>query len=163
MWSTARPGRGHDDVHAALEHLELVDDGLAAVDGQHVGVELAAVLVDGLGHLHGELAGGHEDEGDGLGGGAGHDALEDGQGEGRGLAGAGGGLAEQVPARDERRDGLGLDRRGLLVAERGERAEQLGAQAQVGERGHAPRQAGRRQGSRMGREGETSVIGGSTG
>ena len=71
MWSMARPGRGHDHVHAALEHLELADDGLAAVDGQHLGAELAAVLVDGLGHLHGELAGGHQHQGDGLGGGAG--------------------------------------------------------------------------------------------
>ena len=136
MWSTARPGRGHDDVDAALEHLELVDDRLAAVDGQHLGVELAAVLVDGLGDLDGQLAGGHEHEGDGLGLGAGHDALEDRQREGRRLAGAGGGLAEQVAAGEDRRDRLGLDRRRLLVAEGGEGAEELGAQAEVGERGH---------------------------
>ena len=62
MWSTARPGVATTTCDAALEDLELVDDRLAAVDGQHVGVELAAVLVDGLGDLDGQLAGGDQDE-----------------------------------------------------------------------------------------------------
>jgi hypothetical protein len=66
-------------------------------------------------------------------GGAGHDALEDGQRERRGLAGAGGGLAEQVSPGEDRRDGLGLDGRGLLVAEGVERPQGLGTQAEAGE------------------------------
>ena len=61
--------------------------------------------------------------------------LEDRQREGGGLAGAGGGLAEQVAALDQRRDRLLLDRRGLLVAERGQRLQQLRPQAEVVEGG----------------------------
>jgi hypothetical protein len=48
---------------------------------------------------------------------AGGQPLQQGQRERRGLAGAGGGLAEQVAALEQRRDGLALDRGGLLVAE----------------------------------------------
>ena len=65
MWSIARPGRGDDDVHAVAQGAELAADRLAAVDRQHPGAELAAVAVHRLGHLHGELAGRHEHEGDG--------------------------------------------------------------------------------------------------
>ena len=61
------------------------------------------------------------------------DALQRRQGERRGLAGARGRLAEQVVAGDQVRDGLALDRRRLLVAEVGDRLEQLGAQPERGE------------------------------
>src|SRR5690606_8695856 len=62
------------------------------------------------------------------------DAREDGQGERGGLARAGGGLADEVAPVENRRDGLPLDGRGLFVAECRERAEQFGAQVEVGER-----------------------------
>ena len=89
--------------------------------------------------------------------GAGHDALQDRQGEGRRLAGAGGGLAEQVAAGEERRDRLGLDRRRLLVAQGGQGTEQLGAQPEVGERGHVLH-GGARQGSRKDRKGKRRSL-----
>ena len=62
--------------------------------------------------------------------------LQDRQREGRRLAGAGRRLPEQVAAREQRRDRLALDRRGLLVAQSGERFEQLRPQFQVGEGRH---------------------------
>jgi hypothetical protein len=49
------------------------------------------------------------------------DAGEDRQRERGGLAGAGLGLAEHVAACQQRRDGRGLDRRGRLVADVGQR------------------------------------------
>jgi NAD(P)H-dependent flavin oxidoreductase YrpB (nitropropane dioxygenase family) len=65
----------------------------------------------------------------------GAEALEDRECERRGLAGARGSLAEQVAPREQRRDGLALDRRRLLVAELREGALELGAQREVGEGG----------------------------
>jgi len=54
-----------DDVHPALQGGQLPADGLAAVDGQDAYSQLAAVPVDGLGDLHGQLAGRCEHEGHG--------------------------------------------------------------------------------------------------
>ena len=52
------PARGgDDDVDAAVQGVQLAADGLAAVDREHPGAEAAAVAVDGLGDLHGQLAG----------------------------------------------------------------------------------------------------------
>jgi hypothetical protein len=60
------------------------------------------------------------------------EALQDGQGEGRGLARSRGGLAEQVAALDQRRDRLLLDRRGLFVAQRGESLDDAPIEPQRG-------------------------------
>ena len=92
-------GRGDHDVDAVVQRVELAADRLAAVDRQHLGAEVAAVLVHRLGHLHGELAGGHQDERvrDRLAV-LGRHPVEDRQRERRGLAGAGGRLAEEVAA-----------------------------------------------------------------
>ena len=65
--------------------------------------------------------------------GAAAQALEQREREGGRLAGAGGGLAEQVAALQQRRDRLALDRRGLFVAERGQRGDQLVGEGQVRE------------------------------
>ena len=59
---------------------------------------------------------------------------QDRQRERRGLAGAGLRLAEHVAACEQRRDGRGLDRRGRLVADVGERADQGFVQCEVAER-----------------------------
>jgi hypothetical protein len=60
-------------------------------------------------------------------------AVQQGQREGRRLAGAGGGVAQQVASRDQVRDGLQLDGRGLLVAEFGQGGEELVTQPEVAE------------------------------
>jgi len=86
-------------------HVHAADyDGALDADGGAQGLELLADLV-------GELAGGSEDEGE--------DALwvveeglDDGQGEGAGLAGAGLGDADDVTAFEGYGKGLALDRRG---------------------------------------------------
>ena len=138
------PRRRDDDVDAPLEPAQLLLDRLAAVDREHPGAELAPVLVQRLGDLHGELAGRHEDEPahgtaavlvGGLGGRG--DALEHREGEGGGLPGAGRRLAEQVAPPEELRDRLALDRRRLLVAERRERPHDGFAQPERGEAGGA--------------------------
>jgi hypothetical protein len=126
------PRRRHHHVHAALEGADLLLHARPAVDGEHRDAEALAVLVRGLGHLHRQLARGHEHERGGAGAplAVGRDALQHRQREGGGLAGAGGGLAEEVAAAEQRGDRLALDRRGLLVAERGQRAHELGGEAQ---------------------------------
>ena len=60
MWSSARPGRGDDDVDAAVQRPQLPADRLPAVDRQHPGAQVLAVAVERLGDLHGQLAGGHQ-------------------------------------------------------------------------------------------------------
>jgi hypothetical protein len=139
-------GRGDHHVDAAAQGAQLLLHGGAAVHGQHRDAEAAAVLVDGLRHLHGQLARGHEHERGGLdrravveavGSASERDALQQRERERGGLAGAGGRLAEEVASLDERRDGLALDGRGLLVAQTGERRHELGAETERGERGPA--------------------------
>ena len=139
-------GGGDDDVDALGQAAQLRADGGAAVDGEHAGAHAAAVAGDGLGDLQRELAGRGEDEAE-RGGAAGAarallaQALQHRQREGGGLAGAGGGLTDQVTALDQRRDRLGLDRGGGGVAERGDGPLELGAQREVGE-GRALLEAG---------------------
>ena len=147
------PGRRDDHVHAAREAVELRGDRLPAVHRHDAHAELAAVPVDGLGHLHRELAGGREHERRRAAAAAvrgtprpstgrpasrscvhaAGEALEDRQGEGGGLAGPGRRLGQQVAALEQRRDRGQLDGRGLLVAERGERAQQPRVEAEGGE------------------------------
>ena len=143
------PGGCNHDVHATRQTGELRGDGLAAVHGDHAAADLAAVLVDGLGHLHRELARGREDQGGGPAAAAiaGHAAvanvgasltrlvhvdgerLENRQGECGCLAGAGWGFGKKVAAGKQRRDGRGLHRGGLLVAEGGDGAQDARVQA----------------------------------
>ena len=61
------------------------------------------------------------------------DRLDDGEGERRRLAGAGGGLAEQVDAGQQLGDRFGLDGRGLFVAEFDESGEELLSETERGE------------------------------
>ena len=68
-----------------------------------------------LGDLHRQLARRRQDDRLGVAL-AGVDALDQGDAEGGGLAGAGEGLGDDVFALEQRRDGLGLHGRGLLEA-----------------------------------------------
>ena len=119
-------GRCDDDVDAALQGAQLRVHRGAAVDRQDAHADALAVAVHGFGELHGELARRDEDEGDGVSAlrGIVGDRVKNGQSEGGGLAGAGCGLRQDVAALEERRDGLLLDGRGLLVAEGRQRREQ---------------------------------------
>ena len=81
------------------------------------------------------------------------ESLDHRQDECGGLAGAGLGAGEQVPAIEDEGDGLGLDRGRLGVALVGDRAEKLGGQPEMVE-GHAitPDGPSRSSGSRSGRK-----------
>ena len=63
----------------------------------------------------------------------GGEPLQERQGEGGSLAGAGGGLSQEVPAVEEGRDRLALDGGGFLVAEAGEGVDEGGGEAELGE------------------------------
>jgi hypothetical protein len=129
--------RRDDDVRAALQAHHLATEVLAAVDRQHDAARAAAVAMEGLRDLVRELARRHEREdqrtvrrGAALG-----QTREQRQRERRGLAGAGGGLREDVAAGEDQRDRFPLDLRRFFVTERGERSEEVGRQPEVGERG----------------------------
>ena len=127
------PGRADDHVHAAVERLQLAPDRLAAVDRHDLNAQHPAVLEYRLGDLHRQLPRRHQ-----------HqcrqrrapardvEPVEDRQRERRRLAGARGGLTDEIVPGDELGDGLALDRGRLLVAELGEYTQQLGSEAQVG-------------------------------
>ena len=122
----------HNHVHSAVEELQLTADRLAAVDRHNLYPEARAVFEDRLAHLHGQFARRHEHEGHRCwkAPGGGVDVLEDGEREGRGLAGTRGRLAKKVAPGDQRRDRLTLDRCWLLVAEDAKSGERLGTQAE---------------------------------
>ncbi len=133
-------GRRHHHVDAAAQRLHLGALADAAEDHRVRDAQVAAVGAEAVADLRGELARGGQHQAahrarlallrGGLGG---RQALQDGQGEGGGLAGAGLGAAEEVAAGERRRDGLLLDRRGGVVALVAQRAQQGFAQAEFGE------------------------------
>ena len=83
-----------------------------------------------------ELTGGHEDEGAGAAGLGGLDPLEHREPEGEGLARAGLGLAAHVAAGEGVGDGQRLHGEGRRAPHRLERGDEVGRNAQVGERLH---------------------------
>ena len=92
--------------------------------------ELLPVLVD----LRGQLARGGEDEDARDATRAPDQALENREEEGRGLAAPGHGARQDVPARENRRDGVPLDRGGRLEAESGDGAQEVGVKVKRVER-----------------------------
>ena len=137
----SRPGGGHEHVDAAAQAFDLLADGNAAEDRVHrKGEHLFGVAAHVIGDLGGELAGGREDES------AAAalrrvaflpvETIKERQREGRRLAGARLGDAEDVPARKRDGNRLGLDRRGGFVAGFVERFLQRRGEAEIGEVGH---------------------------
>ena len=112
------PGGGDDDVDAFRQRLELPKNRLATVDRQDLDAQILTVLIDRLGDLHRELAGGNQYEGDreDLGASRGQH-LQDRQGESRRLAGTRRGLTDQVVAVEQDGDRFTLDGCGLFVSE----------------------------------------------
>ena len=111
------PWRGHDNVDAAAQGLDLRPFTDAAEDRGAAQVEVTAIGADVLFDLRHQLAGGRHDQRP-------HvflrrrgaQPLEQGQDERRGLAGARLRHADDVAAFENDRDGLGLNRRRLDVA-----------------------------------------------
>ena len=120
-------GAGHQDVHALFQlfHLGRLTHP-AEDDGGPQGQVLAVLLKAGL-DLEGKLPGGGQDQradGPRLPGGPGPQQVQHGQGEGRRLAGAGLGAAQQVLALQHRGDGPRLDGGGLFIAGLGHRPQE---------------------------------------
>ena len=114
------PGRGHQDVAAGADALDLRVHADAAEDHGGRQLQVLAVAAHGLFDLRGQLARGRQYQGaDGAGsrGGAAGQQLQQRQGETGGLAGAGLRAGQQVMALQHDRDGLGLDGGGLGVAQ----------------------------------------------
>ena len=112
-------GRGHQDVDAAADAVDLRVLAHAAEDHGGAELQVLAVGLHGFFHLGGEFARGGEHQGaDGAGllRRAAAEQLQHGQGEGGGLAGAGLRAGQQVVALQHGGDGLLLDRGGLRVA-----------------------------------------------
>ena len=99
-----------------------------------------AVDAEALADLGGEFTGGRQDQrtAGALGGalGMGCELLQDGEREGRGLAGAGLGDAKQILALEQARNGLRLDGSGALIALGGKCAEEGFGELEIGKSGH---------------------------
>ena len=132
------PARGgHEDLDAGPELLDLGVDRDAAVDDGRAERDVPTVGADALRDLHRELAGGrHHERPDRVAGGrearvrVDPQALEDRQGEGGRLAGAGLGGGEEVAALEDERDRPLLDGGGLRVALLRDRAKDVGREAE---------------------------------
>lgn len=120
---TAR--RGHDDIDAALERIDLRIDADAAEHHHRLQRQVLAVGAHALFHLRGELARGCEHQRtDGIAHAVGRlhlvglhsgQAMQQRQCEAGGLAGAGLCTGKQVTALEDRGDGLALNRGGFCV------------------------------------------------
>ncbi len=127
--------RGHDDIDAALERIDLRVDADTAEHHHRLQRQVLAVGAHALFHLSGEFARGRKHQGAdriahamrrvhlvGLRGGQ---AVQQRQREAGGLAGAGLCTGEQVTALEDGGDGLALNRGGFCVAEFGNGTYQL--------------------------------------
>ncbi|MCY1527078.1 hypothetical protein D9M68_621320 [compost metagenome] len=133
--------RSHQHFAAAAQRLLLGTDIDAAEHHRRTQRRLLAVAFDAFVHLIREFARGREDQrahrmarGRRAGVGQRHEAMQDGQREGRRLARAGLRGAHDVTAFHHDGDGLGLDRRGSGVAGFGDGLQQQGVQPEIGER-----------------------------
>ena len=117
-------GCGDDHVDAPAEGLLLRPHAEAAEDRRRRRARVASELPDVLLDLRGQLARGRQDEGPGHALGLVRQAMQDRQGEGRGLAAAGHRRRDEVTSLDGRRDRLFLDRGRLREAEVGDAAQQ---------------------------------------
>ena len=125
-------GRGGEHVDAALKVLALLSVAHHAVDDGGREVRVLGELLEGLFHLQRELAGRLEDK-------AAHFAVraelvENREREGRGLARAGLGRADDVLAGEDHGDGLSLNRGRVGIAHFGDRKSESVIQAELGER-----------------------------
>ena len=131
------PGRRHQELHAAPQLLDLGIERDAAEDDSRAEGDVAPVGRGHRCHLHGQLSRGRQDERPHRVAGRRErgvrvvlEALEDGEDEGRGLAGPGLGRAHEVATLEDERDRLDLDGRWGGKALVGHRAQEFGRQAE---------------------------------
>ncbi len=136
---TQAAGGGDHDVDAAAQRLDLLAHGHAADDDLHAQAEAAPEGFEGVVHLEGELAGGHEDHRVRPPGGGSHtgDARHGGQAEGEGLARAGLAAPEDVVAGEHVGDRRALDGERAVEAQLGQSVDERLGQAKQLELGRA--------------------------
>ena len=119
--------RRDDKVDAAPQAAQLLADRLPAVHRQHADARRAPVAMDRLGHLHRKLARRYEDEpaNPSVATIVPRDSGDRWNSEGRRLARARRRFGENVATLQERRDRVPLDRRRLLVAQLGQRGDEV--------------------------------------
>ena len=126
-------GRGHQDIQPLLQGAFLGAVLHAAEDDRHAEAQVGAVLFEAVADLGGQLARRAQDQGARGARARRHavlgQAMQDRQGEGRRFAGARLGDAQQILALHHVGDGLGLDRRRLLIAGRGQGGQESLVQA----------------------------------
>ncbi len=127
-------GRADDAVDAAFEGLVLDLVAGAAVDAHDAELAAERVLLELVRDLESQFTRGGKDERLNVRE-VGVVRLNDGQPEGRRLSGPGAGLADDVDARQEKRDGLLLDRCRVFEADAVKRSDGERAELQVGKRG----------------------------
>lgn len=129
--------RRHEDIDAPRQRLDLRTDADAADNGRNGNAGEPAIGTETVGDLRGKFPGWREHEGAHAArrrrAPVGDEALEDWQGEGRGLAGARLGNTKQITPFEKRLDGLRLDWRGLRVTFVLEGTQQDLGQAEIGE------------------------------
>ena len=110
MWSSRRPGQGHDDIHTLAQGPGLGKHAHAAVDDAHAQPGTPAEIQGRLVDLFGQFPGGGQDQGPRAAhlGRVGHQSMQNGQQKGGRLAGAGLGQAHEIAAGGHVGDGLGL-------------------------------------------------------
>jgi len=124
-------GGADDHLNALAQAAQLQLVRLAAVNGKYGNAASLAVALDGFGHLDGQLAGRGQHQGlDALL--PGGDPLQQRQPKGGGLAGAGLGLADEVAASKQQRDGRLLNGGGVGESEFGDGLHQIRVQAKIG-------------------------------
>ena len=124
---------GDDDIDSPTQGVQLATDRLPAVDRQDLRPDGTSVAVHRLRDLHRKLTRRNEDQGGRTGAVTVDHTLQDRQSERGRLARSRRGLTQQISTLEQRRDGLTLDGCRLLVAQLGERREQLRAESQVHE------------------------------
>ena len=135
-------GSAHHHLDAPVEGLDLRLVGATAVHGEDPHRALRGGVLEVLGHLHRELAGGQHHEGLRLAGLSAlgvvltgrHHRLQQRDAEAQGLAGAGLGLADDVATAQGDRQGHRLDREGMDDPLGGQGLDDVGADVEVRER-----------------------------
>jgi hypothetical protein len=127
------PGGCHNDINAAAQLIDLRIDADATVDDGGAVRQVPPVIANALANLRGQFPGGSEDQRaypapiDG----APLEALQQRQGKGSSLARARLGSGQDIPAFQNKRNGLLLDRGGYLITLFLDRTQQFGRKAKL--------------------------------
>ena len=131
MWSSRRPGQA-TTISAPFQLIHLRIETNSAINSNALESGPASQGANGLVDLLGQFAGGGNNQSPDVPAPALHQAMQDGQHKGRGLAGAGLGQAHDVLPLHDQRDCLFLYRRWRDIARRGNAGRDVGVKIKCG-------------------------------